>query len=89
MFPDIVKRLPELLIGWIQPNLSAFLGARLPKIWLVSLAIGITIGLAAIGFREAIGLVQLLWLNDASENVASAARKVPWYVVLLAPAIGG
>lgn len=60
-----------------------------PQAWLVALVIGLGVSMAAIAFRELIGLVQILWLGDSSENVASVARNLPWYVVFFAPVIGG
>ncbi|MEO0496987.1 MAG: chloride channel protein [Pseudomonadota bacterium] len=78
-----------LITGWAQPNLSAFLGARLPRIWAVSLLVGILAGIASIAFREAIGYVQWIWSNEHSENLASAARRVAWYYVFFAPIAGG
>ncbi|WP_449301309.1 chloride channel protein [Pseudahrensia aquimaris] len=57
--------------------------------WLLAGAIGLLVSVAAIAFREVIGLVQLLWLGDRSENVASAAREIHWLWILLTPCIGG
>ncbi|MEM7300168.1 MAG: chloride channel protein [Pseudomonadota bacterium] len=87
--PDIIRRLPGILIQWITPNLRDFWDTRQLKIWLVSLLIGVCVSVAAIMFRELIGLFQWPWLRDMSENVASAARATHWSVVLLAPAFGG
>jgi CIC family chloride channel protein len=88
MFEDI-KRLPQIIYNWITPNLSAFISSRQPQMWVLSLIIGLLVSIAAIIFREGIGLVQLLWLGDASENVASAARKIHWLWILFTPTIGG
>lgn len=87
--PEIIKQLPNLILQWIKPNISVFLSSKQPQLWLISLIVGLFVSVAAVVFREFIGLVQYLWLTDRSENVASAARLVPWYVVLLTPAIGG
>ena len=51
--------------------------------------VGFAVSVGTIIFRELIGLVQLTWLLDRSENVVSAAAGLPWYVILLAPAVGG
>jgi len=59
------------------------------SVWLVALIVGGIVSIAAILFREAIGLVQWIWLSDRSENVVTAAQNTPWYVILLAPMIGG
>lgn len=58
-------------------------------VWLLAPLIGLAAGLVAILFRVAIGLFQLPWLRDMSENVVEAARAQPWWVIMLAPAIGG
>ncbi|MBU1210999.1 MAG: chloride channel protein [Alphaproteobacteria bacterium] len=58
-------------------------------VWLLALAISILVAYAAIGFRLLIGILQLPWLGTSSENVASAASSLPFWVVLAAPAIGG
>jgi len=87
--PEIIKQLPNLILQWIKPNISVFLSSRQPQLWAISLFAGLFVSVAAIVFREFIGLVQYLWLADRSENVASAARLVPWYVVLFTPAFGG
>ncbi|MFK5980710.1 MAG: chloride channel protein [Rhizobiaceae bacterium] len=82
-------QLPSLLLKWIEPNIRVFLASKQPFIWLIALFVGLSVSLAAILFREGIGYVQYIWLQDASEHVASAARNHPWYIVLLAPAFGG
>ena len=86
---DIIKRLPTIIYKWIEPNLNKFWSTRQIQSWLLALVIGLSVSLAAIIFRELIGYIQLFWLGDTSENVASAARRIPWYIVLVAPAIGG
>jgi len=87
--PEILKNLPSLIQKWIEPNLSAFSADRQLSVWLVALIVGGIVSIAAILFREAIGLVQWIWLSDRSENVVTAAQNTPWYVILLAPMIGG
>ncbi|MCP4386159.1 MAG: chloride channel protein [Hyphomicrobiales bacterium] len=71
------------------PNLRQFHENRQPIIWLLAPLVGLATGIAAILFRLAIGIAQWPWLQDVSENVASAARAQPWWVILLAPAAGG
>jgi len=87
--PEIIKRLPSIVFKWIEPNVRMYLTSRQPVIWLMALLIGLGVSLAAIIFRELISYIQLLWLFDRSENIATAARKLPWFVILLAPAVGG
>ncbi|MCB1526857.1 MAG: chloride channel protein [Hyphomicrobiaceae bacterium] len=72
-----------------QHNFSDFIGDRQPLTWALGLGIGIAVGYAALGFRKLIGVFQLPWLMTTSERVASAAAEVPWWVILLAPAVGG
>ena len=87
--PEIITRLPSILYKWIEPNIRDFLETKQMFVWLAAIVVGVMVSIAAILFRELIGLVQLPWLADSSENVTSAASKLPWYVILLAPAIGG
>jgi CIC family chloride channel protein len=74
---------------WTIPNLKQFRESRQPTVWLLAPLIGLATGVAAIGFRLAIGAFQWPWLQDLSENVAMAAREQPWWVIVLAPAAGG
>ncbi len=87
--PEIIRRLPSLIVQWVRPNISMFRSTRQPQLWMVALLIGLCVSVAAILFRELISIVQFAWLLDRSENVASAARKMPWIVILLVPAGGG
>jgi chloride channel protein, CIC family len=74
---------------WTIPNLTAFYDSRQPMVWLLAIPVGLATGVAAVLFRLGIGLVQWPWLRDMSENVAHAATRQPWWVVLTAPAVGG
>ena len=55
----------------------------------LSLIIGIAAGMAAIGFREAIDLVQRASFGFGGETVATLAGALPWWQLLLVPALGG
>lgn len=90
-FPALLYALPGLsaMIRWVQPNLIYFQTTRQPILWLMGLVAGAGVGVATIVFRELLGIFQLVWLQDMSELVATAARNRPWWVVLLAPAAGG
>ncbi|WP_350334942.1 chloride channel protein [Coralliovum pocilloporae] len=81
--------LVNLLIRWIEPNFRYFRTTRQPILWFLALAIGISVGLAAVFLRYAIGVVQLPWLGTISELVVTAAREQPWWVIVAAPTLGG
>ncbi len=87
--PDFIKRLPSIAYQWIEPNLTGFLATGQFAVWCIAALIGSAVSIAAILFRELIGLVQLVWLGERSESIIAAAEALPWYVVLLAPAAGG
>ena len=72
--------------------LSAFkqLGRNVQVILsLLAVAIGAAAGAAAIGFRYAIDLVQLLGFGFGSEKVATLAAALPWWQLILVPTMGG
>lgn len=75
--------------AWIAPNLRGFTGSRQPMVWLAAIGVGIAASIGAIVFRLGIAVFQMPWLGTMSEQVATAARTAPWYMVLLAPAVGG
>ncbi|EKF20827.1 chloride channel protein [Nitratireductor pacificus] len=85
----LIQRLPRVVWTWVEPNLNAFLEARLPLIWLLSLLLGLGVAVAAIVFRELIGIFQLFWLGTSSELVFSAAQSLPWYWIMAGPTVGG
>ncbi len=66
------------LTGNVQVILSLF-----------AVAIGLTAGLAAIGFRSAIDVVQRLGFGFGGERLASLAGALPEWRLLLVPAAGG
>lgn len=70
-------------------NIKAFLDERQFLIWALAMVIGILVAYASILFRTLIGAIQFLWLQNSSEYVVSAADKVPWWNIVLAPALGG
>ncbi len=86
---EILKKLPSLTYAWIEPNLSSFNTDRQLSVWLAAFIIGCIVSVAAILFRELIGLVQWSWLFDRTENIVSATKNTPWYILLLVPAFGG
>lgn len=86
---SVLKRLPTALINWIKPNLDTFKHSKALTIWILSLIIGAAVGVAAILFRELIGLVQLPWLGNRSEDTLTAAQNVSRIWLFIAPVIGG
>jgi CIC family chloride channel protein len=85
----LLRRSAGLIGDWIAPNLRAFLGSRQPVVWLTAIAVGAAAAIGAIIFRLGIAVFQIPWLGTMTEHVASAARAAPWWMVLLAPAVGG
>ncbi len=93
---DIVGRLVralrpivDLLNAQIGHNVRTFLSDRQPLVWLIALGVGVVVAYLAVLFRLSIGFWQYLWLGTTSEKVASTATYAPWWIILLAPAVGG
>ncbi|MEZ5812116.1 MAG: chloride channel protein [Rhizobiaceae bacterium] len=84
-----LARLPHIVRSWVEPHLKRFASEKQPLIWILSLLVGFGVGVAAILFRELIGLFQLPWLATRSEKVLTAALDLPWYTILAAPVAGG
>lgn len=59
----------------------------------VLLVLAVIVGLAgahvALGFREGISLVNRLFYQVSAENLTSRLTELPWWQVMLAPALGG
>ena len=87
--PEILSKLPSIIVKWIEPNIQEFLSSKQPQVWIAVIIIGTGVSIAAILFRELIGAFQFLWLGTSSETISASIRELPWYVVVLAPAIGG
>ena len=84
-----LSEVTDVVLGRLSSNLRDFFGDRQLLLWLLALVAGLGVAYAALAFRSLIGIVQLLWLGTTSPSVYAAARDLPWYVVLLAPAAGG
>ena len=56
---------------------------------IIAIVLGLVVGWAITGFREAIDLVQWLAFGSTDERLASVVRDLPWWQVLLAPAAAG
>ncbi|MCG8356146.1 MAG: chloride channel protein [Kiloniellales bacterium] len=73
------------LLGWIKRfgrNEQVVLST-------MALVVGIAAGLAAIGFRTGIDVVQSLFYGVGGERLATVAGWLPWWQVILAPTVGG
>ena len=69
-------------------NRSALANPHL-RLFFYSIAIGLASGAAAVLFRHAVDLIQWAFLSDRGENILLFIADVPWWRVLLAPALGG
>ncbi|NVO54591.1 chloride channel protein [Rhodobacteraceae bacterium B1Z28] len=60
------------------------------QFWFIALAIGIAAGFMALGLRKAIGSLQA-YLYDTQDILLlhSHAEKLPWFMVLIIPIVGG
>ena len=56
---------------------------------ILAVVIGAAAGGAAVAFRDAIGGFQWLAYGFSHERVASIARELPWWQLLLVPTVGG
>ncbi|MFA9474308.1 MAG: chloride channel protein, partial [Filomicrobium sp.] len=86
---DFLKRSQEIVNNRFGVNIRDFLAERQPLVWLLALIISVAVAYAALAFRWLIGIFQLPWLGTQTERVASAAAELPFWQVILAPAIGG
>lgn len=60
------------------------------QFWFIALAIGIAAGFMALGFRKAIRSLQA-YVDDTDDILLlhSHAEKLPWFLILITPIIGG
>lgn len=75
--------------SWIEPNWRNSNSSQQPKMWALAVMIGLLVSCAAIIFRLGIGAVQWLWLGTTGEDVITAAQSTPYWMILLAPTLGG
>lgn len=73
----------------LRTNFADFIETRQLLVWLLALAIGLSVAHAAIAFRLTLGAVQWLWLGTTQASILEAATNTHWAVILLAPAVGG
>ncbi|RLQ88157.1 chloride channel protein [Notoacmeibacter ruber] len=82
-------RFLDRILGWVGPNWNDFTASRQPLIWLMALVCGLAAGVVAIAFREAIFLIQYLWVGIRTESL------VPWiyaksgWLIFLGPPCAG
>ncbi|MEO1329417.1 MAG: chloride channel protein [Pseudomonadota bacterium] len=60
-----------------------------PKLWLLSLGVGVASGYAAVGFVLGLEVLHGLIFDGAEGTLAAAAAASPLWVVMMAPAFGG
>ena len=73
----------------VRPNILNFFQDKQPLVWLLALVIGFGVAYAALAFRHIIGFCQYFWLGTTSENSLQHAMALPWWAILLTPALGG
>lgn len=57
--------------------------------WVMAFFLGISAGLAALGFRAGIGALERTLYGAQNNNVQTIAAGLPWYVLIAIPACGG
>ncbi len=89
----MLKHFPKLTIKSffhrVHPNILNFVQEKQHIVWLLAIVIGIGVSYAALLFRFLIGFWQLFWIGSLSEKTLSIISTLPWWVVLITPAIGG
>ena len=58
-------------------------------VYVLAIIVGLAASAAAIGFRESIGWIQLVFLSGRTDLVVTLVSTLDWWQVLLAPAAGG
>ncbi|MEM6666954.1 MAG: chloride channel protein [Pseudomonadota bacterium] len=84
-----LARIPRFIVDWVRPNIRTFMASRLPTVWSVAILLGLLVAIGAILFRQVIGWLQYPWLGVTGERIVQAAVEAPWWMVLLAPMVGG
>ena len=88
-YEGLVGELRLFFADNIRPNLISFSQSKDIIIWALALVVGAAAAYAAILFRLMIGVFQYPWLATTTERVFETARHLPWYMIVLAPTIGG
>lgn len=84
-----VSSTKQLLDARFGVNIRDFTGDRQLLVWCLAVAISLLVAYAALAFRWLIGIIQFPWLGTTSENVATAASGLDFWIVMIVPAIGG
>lgn len=84
-----IRQIYLVVYRWVKPHVDTYLAMQQPKIWALSIAAGIAGAVVAITFRTVIGLLQSLWTGTTGERFLFTLSALPWWVVLVAPIIGG
>ncbi|WP_193139323.1 MULTISPECIES: chloride channel protein [unclassified Meridianimarinicoccus] len=59
------------------------------QFWFIALLVGCVSGLAAMGFRKGIQVLQTTFYGTDDVSLASVAGELPWWWVLIIPILGG
>jgi len=84
-----LRQIYKVIYRWVRPNIENFFSLQKPRLWALAVAAGVAGAVVAIAFRHAIGLVQWLWTGTTSEIFLDTVAGMGWWVVLLAPTVGG
>ncbi len=86
--PPIAARVLRLCReGW---DVLKYRGPSQVQFWFIALAIGVAAGLSALAFRRGIDWLQATAYGTSDVlYLATAARALPWWVILLVPIVGG
>lgn len=79
----------ETMASRVSDNLASFIAERQVLVWALAITIGIAVAYAATLFRLLLGAIQWLWLGTSSETMLIAAAEQYWFIILLAPVVGG
>ena len=80
--PSFVRRMPQVLASWVEPNIRQFFSSRQPLIWLVAI---LSSGLAAL----AIGALSLRTSGVYFIMITLAFGQMFFYFTISWPAYGG
>ena len=82
-------RIVQFLVDRVTPNFRDFWSGKDALVWVIAIVVGVISAVGAVLFRLGIGLVQSIWVGTRSETYIQAARDLPWWVILMAPTVGG